>query len=62
MRDYVKQKAELYIENFHNTELSETDLILFAEQLLHEQKTWHYVTDKLPQIQKKTKMEFPFNH
>ena len=48
MEDYVKQKAELYMENFHNTELSETDLILFAEQLLNEQKTWHYVTDKLP--------------
>ena len=48
IRDYVKHKAELYMENFHNTELSETDLILFAEQLLNEQKTWHYVTDKLP--------------
>ena len=48
IRDYVKHKVELYMENFHNTELSETDLILFAEQLLNEQKTWHYVTDKLP--------------
>ena len=46
-RDYIKQKAELYMKNFHNTELSETDLILFAEQLLNEQKTWHYVTDEL---------------
>ena len=64
-RDYVKQKAELYMENFHNTELSETDLILFAEQLLNEQKTWHYVTDKLPSNPKESedgKSCFPLNY
>lgn len=47
-RDYIKQKAELYMQNFHNTELSEIDLILFTEQILSEQETWHYITDKLP--------------
>ena len=37
-RDDIRQKAELYMEDFHNTELSKTDLILFAEQLLSESK------------------------
>lgn len=64
-RDYIKQKAELYMKNFHNTELSETDLILFAEQLLNEQKTWHYVTDELPPNPKEDKNGFsicPLNY
>lgn len=28
-KEQIKQKAELYMINFHNTELSKTDLILF---------------------------------
>lgn len=36
MTEEIKQKAEHYMRDFHNTELSETDLILFAEQLISE--------------------------
>ena len=34
--EQIKQKAEQYMRDFYNTELSETDLILFAEQLISE--------------------------
>ena len=35
-RKQIEQKADLYIKDFHNTELSKTDLILFAEQIVSE--------------------------
>jgi len=35
-KEQIKQKADMYIKDFHNTELSATDLILFAEQLISE--------------------------
>lgn len=35
-KEQIAQKADMYIKDFHDTELSETDLILFAEQLISE--------------------------
>ena len=35
-KEQIEQKADMYIKDFHDTELSKTDLILFAEQLISE--------------------------
>lgn len=35
--EQIKQKADMYIKDFHDTELSETDLVLFASQLVYEE-------------------------
>jgi hypothetical protein len=34
--EQIRKKAGMYIKDFHNTELSEIDLVLFAEQLVSE--------------------------
>lgn len=50
-KEQIKQKADMYIKDFHDTELSETDLILFAEQLISEAtKEFEAQTEKMSEI------------
>ena len=50
-KEQIRQKADMYIKDFHDTELSETDLILFAEQLISEAtKEFEAQTEKMSEI------------
>jgi len=50
-REQITQKADMYIKDFHDTELSKTDLILFAEQLISEAtKELEAQTEKMSEI------------
>lgn len=50
-KEQIEQKADMYIKDFHDTELSETDLILFAEQLISEAtKEFEAQTEKMSEI------------
>lgn len=50
-KEQIEQKADMHIKDFHDTELSKTDLILFAEQLISEAtKELEAQTEKMSEI------------